>query len=40
MQPLECGFSGPLKMAYTQVCDAFIASHENKVITKKCCWLI
>jgi hypothetical protein len=27
IQPLDCGFFGPLKLANSQECDAFIANH-------------
>jgi hypothetical protein len=35
MQPLDCGFFGPLKSAYSQECDAFIVNHAHQTITQR-----
>jgi hypothetical protein len=34
IQPLDCGFFGPLKSAYSQECDAFIVNHAHQPITQ------
>jgi hypothetical protein len=35
IQPLDCGFFWPLKSAYSQECDAFIANHAHQTITQR-----
>jgi hypothetical protein len=35
IQPLDCGFFGPLKSAYSQECDVFIENHAHQPITQR-----
>ena len=35
IQPLDCGFFGSLKSAYSQECDAFLVNHGNQPITQR-----
>jgi hypothetical protein len=35
IQPLDCGFVGPLKSVYSQECDAFLLSNINQPITQR-----